>query len=435
MSHDSKDPPRPTLDHLTRLITYPQPNSIDELASIYRSIASEVLAKWSANEASDEDILWLDWLTQNRLLSNNLVENPALAGLVKRYREIESSLPRPTTFPTLAEEGSPVTQPLFVRGDLTKPRDEVSRGLLKMLTPLNVPIDPSSSGRIELADAIASPRNPLTARVMVNRVWQWIFGRGLVGTPDDFGHLGEQPTHPELLDAMAARFIDEGWSIQRLVRELVLSRAFQSDHKPSESATIHDPQNRLLSYFTARRAEAEVIRDSLLSVSGRLDLRMYGPSVLPYRTAADTEKRLYAGPLDGDGRRSIYIKFQLMEQPAFLRAFNLPGGKLVEGRRGTNHTPEQSLAMLNDPLVLLLAEKWAMRLAEDQSQSIDDRLTMIFYTAFARPPSESELDRFHRSLRGSFKQETTEAEILKSLDAWRDVAHTVFNLKEFIFIP
>ena len=433
--HDSKETPRPTLDHLTRYLAYPSPKSFDELASIYRSIATESLARWSEKEASDEDVLWLDWLIQHRLLSNSIDANPKLAALLKRYREIESKLPSPTTFPTLAEEGSPVTQPLFVRGDLSKPRDDISRGLLQMLSPLNVSIDPSSSGRLELADAIASPRNPLTARVMVNRVWQWIFGRGLVGTPDDFGHLGERPSHPELLDALAARFIEEGWSIQRLVRELVLSRAFQSDHKPSQSATLHDPQNRLLSYFAARRAEAEVIRDSLLSVSGRLDLRMYGPSVLPYRVAADTEKRLYVGPLDGDGRRSIYVKFQLMEQPAFLRAFNLPGGKLVEGKRGTSHTPEQSLAMLNDPLVLYLSEQWAKRLVEQHDASINDRLSSMFRTAFTRNPSESELDRFHHLVRSHSKQETTETEILKSLDAWREVAHTVFNLKEFIFIP
>ncbi len=130
----------------------------------------------------------------------------------------------------------------------------------------------------------------------------------------------------------------------------------------------------LLSHYPARRAEAEVIRDALLAVSGRLDGRLYGPSVHPYREKEDTEKRLYAGPLDGDGRRSLYIKFQLMEAPRFLSAFNLPGGKVAQGRRDASNVPAQSLALLNDPFVMAMADTWAARLVVDGCAAVDSRV-------------------------------------------------------------
>ena len=256
---------------------------------------------------------------------------------------------------------------MLVRGDPTRPGEPVERRYLEAIDPekSSHPQALPGSGRAEVADRIASPTNPLTARVMVNRVWQWVFGRGLARTPDDFGHMGEGPSHPELLDALAARFVADGWSVKRLSRELVLSRAFRGSATPSTGAKEKDPANVLLSRYPARRAEAEVIRDGLLAVSGRLDDRLYGPSVHPYREKEDTEKRLYAGPLDGDGRRSLYIKFQLMEAPRFLSAFNLPGGKVTQGRRDASNVPAQGLALMNDPFLIAMADRWAGDLVAD----------------------------------------------------------------------
>src|SRR4249919_3003446 len=134
-----------------------------------------------------------------------------------------------------------------------------------------------------------------------------------------------------MLNEIPASLIADGWSIKKLLRSLVLSSGFQSVSAPTAEARLRDPKNLLLSHYSARRAEAEVIRDTILAVSGRLDARLYGPSVHPYRETADPDKRLFTGPLDGDGRRSIYLKFQLMEATRFLRAFNLPGGKVTQG--------------------------------------------------------------------------------------------------------
>jgi hypothetical protein len=412
------------------------PRSVDELAARYATVAAEAIDRFAMNQASDDDALWLNWLVRSGVISNRSQSSPRLAELMARYREIESQLPRPTTFPGLADESEPVSQPVFARGDFQKPREAVERGYLRMLAPEEISVARTSSGRRELAEVIASPANPLTARVMVNRIWQWIYGAGLVETPDDFGHLGEIPKHPELLDYLADRFVSEGWSVKKLVRELVLTRAFQSAGRPTESARRLDPENHAFSHYSSRGAEAEVIRDNLLAVAGRLNLQMYGPSVHPYRASPDNEKRLFAGPLDGDGRRSLYIKFQLMEQPAFLRAFNLPGGKVVEGRRGSTHTVEQSLAMLNDPLVLLLADHWAEQLITQRAESVANRIRMMFRLALSREPTDVELRRFVEAVEefGRVRGQG-DAELLSSREVWQEVAHTIFNLQEFRFIP
>ena len=171
-------------------------------------------------------------------------------------------------------------------------------------------------------------------------------------------------------------------------------------------------------------------------MSSRLDPRLYGPSIHPYREQADTEKRLYTGPLDGDGRRSIYLKFQLMEAPHFLRAFNLPGGKVTQGRRDSSNVPAQSLALLNDPFVLAMAEYWAGRLVEDGSKTIEGRVDGMFRSALGRTPTSAERNRLAaavRQLAGS--QGFAEQDILKARPLWKDAAHMIFNLKEFIFIP
>ncbi len=434
--HNVGELPKATLSHLDRLLAGETPESTDSVAGRYAYIAHEVIERFGTDKATDDDIVWLDWLIRSGLLSNRSQASPRLSELLARYREVESTLPPANTFPGMADESEPVSQPVFARGDLQKPRDAVERGYLKMLTPDGMAVSTASSGRRELAEVIASSSNPLTARVMVNRVWLWLFGRGLVGTPDDFGHLGELPSHPELLDYLADRFVAEGWSVKKLIRELVMTRAFRSSGRPTESALRLDPQNLTCSHFTSRWGEAEVVRDSLLAVSGQLDLKQYGPSVHPYRSTADNEKRLFAGPLDGDGRRSIYIKFQLMEQPAFLRAFNLPGGKVSEGRRGSSHTVEQSLAMLNDPLVLALSDRWAGDLLRDGALSVEARVRSMFVRSLSREPSMTEVSRFQAAIQ-EYRQARgiSPEELLTSHDVWREVAHTLFNLQEFRFIP
>jgi hypothetical protein len=289
---------------------------------------------------------------------------------------------------------------------------------------------------LELAERIASSRNPLTARVMVNRVWHHLFGTGLVRTVDDFGHVGELPSHPELLDHLATRFMEDGWSMKRLIRSLVLTKTFQLSNRPSVEARERDPWNRWLQHYPARRMEAEAIRDSLLFVSGRLDARRFGPSVQPFRDKDYADRRLFAGPLDGQGRRSLYIKNNLMERPKFLEVFNFPGGKVPQGRRDRTNVPAQALTLLNDPFVLQQADVWGTRLIARHTDTVDSRIDRMFQSALNRVPTAEERDRFQRTaLELAQLHHVPVEELLKSQIVWRDLAHAMFNLQEFIYIP
>src|SRR5262249_23017073 len=150
-------------------------------------------------------------------------------------------------------------------------------------------------------------------------------------------------------DHLAGRFVEEGWSVKRLIRSLVRTRTFRSSSEASRAGREADPGNRLLHHYPARRLEAEAIRDSILAASGPLDRRLFGWSVHPWRNERNADRRLFPGPLDGGGRRSVYIKVNLMEPPPFLGSFNFPGGKVAQGRRDVSNVPAQALALLNDP--------------------------------------------------------------------------------------
>jgi hypothetical protein len=348
--------------------------------------------------------------------------------------------------PGLADAGPGFEQAIFARGDCMKPGNATPRRFVEVLSP--DPIKSAGSGRLELANAIASSDNPLTARVLVNRVWHHLFGTGLVRTVDDFGHVGELPSHPELLDYLAERFIHPsppgrgaggegmGWSMKKLIRAIVLTRTFHLSHTPSAAALEADPTNRLLSHYPARRMEAEAIRDALLATSGRLDRTLYGLSIPAYREKEYTDRRLFKGPLDGNGRRSIYIKVTLMEAPKFLEAFNFPGGKVCQGRRDVTNTTAQALAMLNDPFVLTQAEGWAKQLIERKTDTVESRIDAMFRTALGREPRKEEQARFARFVTQSAMVHGVRAEgVMHDAAVWRDAAHAMVNLQEFITIP
>ena len=297
-------------------------------------------------------------------------------------------------------------QPLLARGDARKPGALVARGYLEVLDRPEQAFRPRGSGRLELAERIASAENPLTARVMVNRVWHHLFGAGIVRTTDDFGHVGDMPSHPELLDYLATRFIEEGWSVKKLIRMIVLTQTFQMSSRPPDPAAgrkpqIVDPENRLLYHYPARRMEAEAIRDAILTASGRLDRTRFGLSIQPYRDKANTDRRLFPGPLDGKGRRSVYIKANLMEGPKFLSAFNFPGGKVAQGRRDVTNVPAQALALMNDPFVLQQADVWAAKLVARPDASPQARLEHMFQVALARARKKTRRRDWFRQLGNS----------------------------------
>jgi hypothetical protein len=266
---------------------------------------------------------------------------------------------------------------------------------------------------------------------MATRVWYHLFGRGLVASVDNFGVMGEPPTHPELLDYLADQFVRQGWSVKQLVRTLVLSSAYQMASLPQEPGDQVDPQNLLLHRMRLRRLEGEAIRDAMLTVSGRLDRRMDGPAVSVYLTPfLEGRGRPASGPLDGDGRRSLYLAVRRNFLTPMMLAFDTPIPFSTVGRRTVSNVPAQALILLNDPFVQQQADLWARRVLS-QPASPRERIVSMYLSAFARLPAESELaacldflDRQAPLYRGKTDDPA----------AWADLAHMLFNVKEFIFL-
>ena len=438
--HDQPETPKVELSFLKELFTGDKsPNELAILAEIvnrYVARMTAALDAWSRDTATEEDVRWLDALLRRELIRNQPAQSPRCEVLVQEYRKLDSELKLPRVIAGVSDGGPGIEQPVFVRGDCTRPAESVPRRYLEVLSKSPKPFTATGSGRMELADQIASPSNPLTARVMVNRIWHHFFGTGLVRTVDDFGHVGELPSHPELLDHLSSQFIDEGWSVKRMIRSIVLSRTFQSSNQPSDLSRQNDPQNRLLQHYTARRMEAESVRDAILSASGGLKRELYGQSIQPYREKEYADRRLFPGPIDGNGRRSVYIKNNLMEAPKFLSAFNFPGGKVAQGRRDVTNVPAQALALMNDPFVLQQATDWAQRLLMNSSDSMATRVDAMFRSALGRSPTAEEQFRLAQTIRELADYYHVPAEkVMSSAEIWKDIAHALFNFNEMIFIP
>lgn len=292
------------------------------------------------------------------------------------------------------DRSQPLNADVLLRGELDQPDGVVPRGLVEVLCQPDEPRNiAEGSGRLDVAFWIASRDNPLAARVLVNRVWLKLMGRGLVATPDNFGVMGEEPTHPALLDHLAVTFMEDGWSVKRLIRRIVLSRGYQlaSIHDASNHAI--DPDNRLRWRMDKRRLDAEVIRDAMLTVSGRLD-----PTPEPGSPVARlTEDRQGVFRLIGEMqgwrsmRRSIYLPIVRDQIPEFLSVFDFPDASLVSGVRDATNVPAQGLFLLNNPEVIDLAAAFADRVAASES-TLPERLASAFVQAMGRHPGSVELD-------------------------------------------
>lgn len=430
VSSDGGGGPADTLDEFAMLYTGDPPTTAPAAWERLRDWLSGAVDRWAECHPESGDVELLNWMLNNGLLSNDAQSLPAAGAMVQRYRDIESTIDLPRSVNSMDERGvRPVDYRLNIRGDVYREGDAIQRGFLEVFAGKHDVGYGKGSGRLELAQYLSSRENPQTARVYVNRVWQWMFGTGIVATPNDFGKLGDRPSHPELLDWLAIDFMDEGWSTKKLVRRLVLSQTFRQSGQVSRKAVEHDPANRLLHHYPTRRLEAEAIRDSLLTVSGSLDRRLYGRPINPPRTVEDSAKRLFSGPLDSHGRRSLYIEMSIMEPPKFLVGFNLPNVKLPTGRRDETNVPAQALMLLNDPLVLQQAEQWGHRIVADHSTDPEQRVRKMLMQAFGRIPQPHELARWTEAVR-SFADP---GDVMSDRDAWVELAHTIFNTKEFIY--
>ncbi len=432
------------------------------LAKQLRMLAGDAINAWAEERCTDEQARFVDELLRAGVLLNEAPVDHELARLLARYRELESQIPVPTRVSGVADEQG-FDERLFPRGNYRRAGATVPRRYLEVLqSSHHAPRDESpseeltsnarsnvertfghplaeregyvGSGRRELADAILDPRNPLTARVMVNRLWQHVFGVGLVKTVDNFGALGEPASHPEVLDWLASEFIESGWSIKHLLRLMLTSRTFQSSTEASAAARERDPNNRLLSHANVRRLEAESLRDALLFVSGRLDRRHEGPNVpLPLRAGIKDFENPLSGPPDGNGRRSLYLEARRNYPQHLLIAFDQPKPVLTVGERNVTNVPAQSLALLNDPFVGAQSGLLAERIRSLPTP--EARLQTLWRILFSRPVTDSEVDRTVTFLK-------SQAALLGIADdrwqtdqyLWHELAHALINTKEFLYL-
>lgn len=383
----------------------------------------------SLPEANDA----LAWALANDLLSFGALDE-SLARLQVVASNTEKSMPAPRYVLAVVDRFSE-DEHVFIRGSHKNPGDVVPRRMLTAISGDEQKTLTSGSGRLELADRLLAPSNPFPARVMANRIWHHLFGRGIVASTDNFGVLGQRPTHPELLDHLAVQFVEGGWSVKKLIRSLVLTRTYQMDSEVNPVYADSDPQNLWWHRMPIRRLEGEAIRDAMLAVSGSLDRTLHGGSVPVYVTAfMQGRGRPRGGPLDGNGRRSIYTSVNRNFLSPMMLAFDTPIPFTTIGRRTQSNVPAQALILMNDPFVVQQAELWAKRTLAEESGSAEARINSLYESGFARPATEQEIQDGIEFLRIQAESYEATANWETDLRVWKDLCHVLFNVKEFVFL-
>ncbi len=386
-------------------------------------------------------------------------------GLLQReIGTLESTHPgAPARAHVLTDSPASKDYPILLRGEAQNVGSVVPRRFLEILSPdpKKRPVWKKGSGRLDLAEAIADPSNPLTARVLVNRIWQEHFGAGLVATPDDLGNMAGAPTHPELLDWLALSFIESGGSIKQLHRTLLLSNTYQQSSLPNAAGLAADPDNRLLWHAPLRRLDFEEIYDSLLSIAGKLDLSLGGKSITPAS--------------EGFGkRRALYFYIDRRNPPELLTQFDFPNPDVPSGRRHLTTVPQQALFMMNSPLVVETARHLTHRADFVSLTSDEERVRALYRSIFQREPNSQELtlglryvrdnpegssltatfDAGQKSAQEKRKENRRAAMLAKAgggrpgesrtlgssvqnggpVDAWTKLAHALFQTNEAVYL-
>lgn len=343
----------------------------------------------------------------------------SIKALEQELKQLQQSGPKRPTVMGLKEAQQPGDIAIHVRGSVHNLGPIVPRGFLSVAARGPAAVIPKDrSGRLEMANWMASAENPLTARVFVNRVWLWLFGEGLVRSPDNFGTTGDAPSHPELLDYLAARFVAEGWSVKKLVREIVLSRTYQLEARATTWAAENDPENRSFSHATRRRLTAEQIRDAMLAVSGELSLEMGGPTY-PAERAADY------GFVYSESRRSVYVPVFRNALPELFEVFDFAPSSMVTGRRNTSTVPTQALFLMNHPFVREQAEAAAARLAKGASMNERERIANAYRLVLGRDATSAEQALALEHLARSEGDSGT---------AWAQLFHALFASADFRYL-
>jgi hypothetical protein len=316
----------------------------------------------------------------------------------------------------LIDAPQPHNAKVFIRGNSGNPGEEVPRQFPRVLSGKDRKPFQHGSGRLELAQAIADRNNPLTARVFVNRVWGRLFGAGLVRTPSDFGTRSDPPSHPELLDYLALRFVDQGWSVKKLIRQIVLSRTYRQQSDDRAECGQVDPENRLLWRMNRRRLDFESLRDAILSVSGKLDASVGGPSV-----------SLDAAPYTN--RRTLYAFIDRQNLPAMFRTFDFASPDTHSPQRYNTTVPQQALYLMNSPFVLQQSDALIGRSEVGAAGEPQRRIALLYELVYAREPSTAEI-----KLGLEFIKRDSAAGKSPRAACWKEYAQVLIMANEFAFI-
>jgi hypothetical protein len=333
----------------------------------------------------------------------------------------------------LSEEAGIIpTTHIFYRGDPRQPKAEVQPGDLTIAAPDGARLEiPVKAGKQP-----TSGRHPLLGRVLVNRIWLHHFGRGIVDTPDDFGLLGQRPSHPELLDWLAGELVRQGWSLKRMHKIILCSTVYRQSSRRAPAKDAVDSANALYGRYALRRLEAETLRDRMLATSGQLDRGLFGP---PAPVAADSVGQVIAP--DDKPRRSVYVQVRRSKPVAFLTAFDAPSGELNCARRISSTAAPQALMLMNSAFVLGQARRFAQRLLHeisadgDESTQRDRRLALAWLLAYQRPIEPDELSAARRFLdRQRFRRTLFKDKRDAELSVWTNLCQQLLSSNEFLYV-
>jgi hypothetical protein len=358
--------------------------------------------------------------------------NARLAGMRAELEDLKKNSPPEPPMASAVAEGQSIQQHVLIRGNPKNLGPEVPKRFPLILAGYNQPAITQGSGRLQLARWLTAPNHPLTARVMVNRIWQWHFGEGLVRTPSNFGLMGERPTHPELLDYLAQRFMQDGWSIKAMHRLIMLSSTYQMSSQVTQQGMASDPSNRLWSHFNSRRLDVEELRDSLLTLDGSLDLTMGGTlqTGSGHEPENDAVLRVSLDPAKSR-RRTVYLPLRRSNLAPLLTLFDFGDASATsESRINTNVAP-QALFMMNSAFVAERSLSFAKFLLSDVKGDDRTRMEQAYLRTLARSPSSQEIEDALAYIHATAEKNPGADAALK---AWQSYCHILLASNEFIFV-
>jgi hypothetical protein len=344
---------------------------------------------------------------------------PTLKKLEDELKKLQDTGPKRPLVMTVVEEKTITDARVHIRGSVHNQGELAPRGFLQVAsTGTAASLPAGESGRRQLGEWLASKENPLPARVMVNRAWHWLFGAGLVRTTDNFGTTGELPSHRELLDYLAVRFVEDGWSVKQLVRQIVMSRTYRLGSGASRESQAADPENRLLGHANRRRLDAECIRDAMLCAGGTMRNERGGPTYSASITADYGYKHT-------DLRRSVYLPVFRNALPELFDAFDFADPSVSTGRRNVSTVAPQALFLMNHPFVLEQAKQMAQRLLADKEIDDAGRVTRAYRLTLGRQPTDAEKKIALSYVGGRAEQRA---------QAWAELCQALFGSLEFRYV-